>query len=201
MAKQQGNAGNTPVQWEHIVGILKPGDIGATKGGGFLPSLHRRFFIPYTDRFHHMLIGLPTYDGDMTIYESIPKGIAVGRLSFYRNSDIKFYRVTCDSSACRKSVDEVAKFGRGNYDYWLITKIAVYGIFKLLKKGFRKLRPEDIPYHADDTAYICTEAVDMSYWNVGVKIIPAGKAPVPAAFREAELEGRIKEIAHWQGMK
>ncbi len=75
---------------------LQIGDIFATKGGGITGWASRNLFTPYTDRFHHGILWKHLGGGDFIILESISKGIAVGRLSWYRGKNIEFYRVNVD---------------------------------------------------------------------------------------------------------
>ncbi|GAH84387.1 unnamed protein product, partial [marine sediment metagenome] len=69
-------------------------DIGATRGKGPLLWFSKNLIEPKTDRVHFFLIGeyLP-WDDDYVILEAIGKGIAVGRLSFYKPEDVEIYRV------------------------------------------------------------------------------------------------------------
>ncbi len=77
-----------------IYPILYPADIGATRGSGPLLWLSQHLIEPKTDRIHFFVIGdyLP-WDNDYVILESIGKGIAVGRLSYYAPEDVEIYRV------------------------------------------------------------------------------------------------------------
>ncbi len=177
---------------------LQSGDIGATRGRGVVGWLAKKLFAPETDRFHHFLLGGKPYDGDRVIFESIAKGIAVGRLSFYKGKDIKFYRVNCSDEIKAKVIDQVTKYGRSPYDYWLLAKIFLFSFILPVKilireHKLRRLTADDLPY-SSDAAYICTEAVDIPYWDLGFEIIPKTRATLPCAIKQAELEGRIAEL-------
>jgi len=177
---------------------LQIGDIFATKGGGITGWASRNLFTPYTDRFHHGILWKHLGGVDFIILESISKGIAVGRLSWYRGKNIEFYRVNVDEDLRFAAPDGLIEWGRARYDYWLIAKIflgAVVACVRILWKEhrLRKLRAEDLPYGRND-ALICTEAVQVALLSVGVAVIDPGIVPLPSAFRQAELEGRIRRV-------
>lgn len=179
---------------------LQPGDIFATKGEGIIGWLSRRLMAPETDRSHYGLVWLKR-DNDHLILESISKGIAVGRLSFYEGEDIKFYRVNCPKNLRAAAPVELTKWGRSRYDYLLVAKLVVQGLWLVLKHlitegKIRKIRAEELsPIYTWDSRLICTEAAWCGYNAVGVNIIPYGVPPMPSSFREAELQGRIYKIA------
>lgn len=176
---------------------LQPGDIFATKGSGFLSWLSRSLMAPETDRYHFGLIWEKAGD-DWVILESISKGLSVGRLSFYKGADIKFYRANCYQYLRGAAPLELTRWGRSRYDYLLVAKLIVQGMWLLLKQmvtpGHSKgIRPEELTW-SQDNALICTEAVDIAYDAVGVNIIPLHTCPTPSAFRQAELDGRIRRL-------
>lgn len=170
---------------------LQPGDIFATKGKGVLGWLNSKLTAPETDRFHYGLVWLKRGD-DYIILESIGKGIAVGRLSFYEGDDIKFYRANCPKNLRAAAPVELTEWGRSRYDYLLVAKLVVQGLWLLLWHR-RRIRAEELTW-SQDNVLICTEAVDVAYDAVGVNIIPLGTCPIPSAFKQAELDGRIIEI-------
>jgi len=170
---------------------LQPGDIFATRGSGFFSWLSRNFMAPESDRFHYGII-LREWQGDYLILESISKGLSVGRLSFYKGADIKFYRVNCPLYLRKAAPLELTKWGRSRYDYLLLTKLIVQGLWLLLWHR-RRIRAEELTW-SQDNALVCTEAVDIAYDAVGVNIIPIHVCPTPSAFRQAEFDGRIIEI-------
>lgn len=205
--------------------MLESGDIFAVKGEGFLGKLSSKLMEPKTDRFHFGLIWLKTdwfrglaelekifspgeiekikslavdYDNDYVILESISKGPAVGRLSFYEGKDIKFYRVDCPKELRFSAPIELTKWGRSKYDYLLILRIGVQGLWLIFKHlitagKLQRIRAEELTW-SRNSSFICTEAVDISYDSVGVNIIPPNVCPTPSAFKQAELEGRMREI-------
>lgn len=178
---------------------LQSGDIFATRNDNVVGWLARMVFSPYTDRFHFGIVWQKA-GNDWVVLESIGKGIAVGRLSFYRGKDMKFYRVNCPYGLRRMAGGALTRFGRSRYDYWLIFKIlggATIAFFRILFKEckVRKLKAEDLcPVYSWDSKLICTEAAWAAYSLQGVDIIPYGTPPLPSSFRQAELEDRIYEI-------
>lgn len=170
---------------------LQPGDIFATKRGGLIGWLNSKLTAPETDRFHYGLVWLKHGD-DYLILESISKGIAIGRLSFYQGEDIQFYRVNCPKNLRAAAPVELTKWGRSLYDYLLFAKLVVQGLWLLLWHR-RRIRAEELTW-SQDNALICTEAVDVAYDAVGVNMIPIHVCPIPSAFRQAEIDGRIIEI-------
>jgi hypothetical protein len=180
-----------------MIKFLEPGDIFATRNEGILGKLAAKLMAPHTDRFHFGLIWerIPEED-DYTILESIGKGIAVGRLSFYEGADIKFYRP--DRNNRHLAPLALTKYGRGEYDYLLIFKIMLQGFWLIFKHIFtegqiRAIYPWELSW-CRDNAFVCTEAVDAAYDLVCDSIIPDELAPVPAAYKWAELNEEITEI-------
>lgn len=176
---------------------LESGDIGQVKGERLLSKLASKLTEPYTDRFHFFLIWKKIGD-DYLILESIGKGIAVGRLSFYEGQDVKIYRVNCPATLRHQAPNELTKYGRSKYDYFLIVKIITQGLWTIFRnfcegEGIHPIRAEDLTWVWDD-AFVCTEAVAQAYNMVGVNIIPYGVCPMPSAFKQAELEGVIFEL-------
>lgn len=176
---------------------LIPGDIFATEGRGIVGRGCRRVFTPDTDRFHHGLLWQKTAENDWIILESIGKGIAVSRLSEYKDRDIKFYRVNCPDEIRDNVCQELTKWGRYSYDYLLIIKIG-WGILwvllqNVLKGKFHKITADNLPY-SKDAHFICIEAVDLPYYHLGFTIIPPTRMPTPSAVKQAELAGIITEI-------
>ena len=176
---------------------LEPSDIFSTKGEGVLGWLSRSFTAPPTDRFHYGLVW-EKVDADYLVLESISKGIAIGRLSFYEGKDIKFYRVDCPKELRKQAPVELTRWGRSSYDYLLFPKFAIQGIALFIKQLFtegriRRIRAEELTW-VQNNSFLCTEAVDIAYDAVGVNIIPVDTCPIPSAFKQAELDGRITEI-------
>jgi len=175
---------------------LEAGDIGEVKGVGTLPKLNAKLTEPHTDRFHFFLIWRKVGD-DWIILESIGKGIAVGRLSFYAGQDVKFYRVNCPAYYRHRAPLELTKWGRSKYDYPLILSIIIQGLWTIFKnfikcEGIHPIKAEDISWK-HNSALVCTEAVDIAYLSVGVSLT-GGTVPLPSAFKQAELDGVMEEI-------
>ncbi len=188
---------------------LYPADIGATRGSGPLLWLSQHLIEPKTDRIHFFLIGdyLP-WDNDYVILESIGKGIAVGRLSFYNPMDVEIYRVVLSETpeqrlgklrteefheVRKRAAAELTRVGRARYDYILIAQIAFGALTLLLRGKLPPWRPEQFPY-GRDRKYICTEAANFCWRAVGHPIIPPGVVPLPAGFAQALQEGRMHKI-------
>lgn len=171
--------------------MLQSGDIFATKGHGLLGWLSRSLMEPETGRYHFGII-LQKWQDDYLILESISKGLSVGRLSFYKGADIKFYRVNCPRDLKVAAPFELTRWGRSLYDYLLVAKLVVQGLWLLLWHR-RRIRPEELTW-SQDNALLCSEAVDIAYDAVGVNIIPIHVCPTPSAFRQAELDGRIEKL-------
>jgi len=182
---------------------LLPADIGGVKGSGPLLWFSENLIEPKTDRIHFFLIGdyLP-WDDDYVILESIGKGIAVGRLSFYKPEDIEIYRVNLSRDPRLRKLDmllrrqvaaELTKVGHARYDYILIAQIA-FGALQLLVTGkLPPWRPEQFPY-GRNKAYICTEAANFGWRARGHPVIQLGIVPLPAGFKLALIEKRIRKV-------
>lgn len=182
---------------------LFPADIGAKIGGGPLRWFSENLIEPKTDRVHFFLIAdyLP-WDDDYVILESIGKGIAIGRLSFYEPEDIEIYRVILGSDARwtqlqrelrRRVIGEMSKVGRARYDYILILQILLGALNLLLKGKLPPWRAEDFPY-GRNKAYICTEAANYGWRAVGHPVITPGQVPLPAGYKQALQEHRLRRI-------
>ncbi|MBA7574745.1 hypothetical protein ES708_16560 [subsurface metagenome] len=170
---------------------LQPGDIFATRGSGLLGWLSRRLMEPENDRYHYGII-LQKWQEDYLILESISKGLSIGRLSFYEGADIKFYRVDCPQGLRKAAPFELTRWGRSRYDYLLVAKLVAQGLWLLLWLR-RRIRPEELTW-SQDNVLLCSEGVDIAYDAVGVNIIPLHVCPTPSAFKQAEFDGRIKEL-------
>jgi len=180
---------------------LQPGDIFATKGKGPLGWVVQNLILPSTDRFHFGILWKKLPNNDFIILESIAKGLAVGKLSWYKDTDVEFYRVNCPLDLRHAAPGSLVDWGRSNYDYLLIVKIAFGALsawvrILFTKWRFRKLTAEDLSY-TRNSALICTEAPDIGYDAVGVNVIPLGVTPIPNAYRQAEIDGRMLVILKW----
>jgi len=176
---------------------LYAGDIFGVKGKGVLRWLSGRLLEPKTDRVHFGIIGdyLP-WDKDYVILESIGKGIAVGRLSFYDPDDIEIYRVALepdDMLIRKKAAAELSRVGRARYDYILYVQLFL-GALALLLQG--KLPPWEswqFPY-GRNKKYVCTEAAVEAWRGVGISLVSPGVVPTPASIKEAELAAKIYKV-------
>lgn len=187
---------------------LYPADIGAIRGQGPLRWFSENLIEPKTDRVHYLVIGdyLP-WDDDYVILESIGKGIAVGRLSFYRPEDIEIYRVPLNHEDLTPEVEmefrsmavsQLTFVGRARYDYLLIAQVALVALTFILRGKLPPWSPEKFPY-GKNKAYICTEAAKAvaNFLAASVDqslIIPEGVVPLPAGFTQALKEGKIRRI-------
>lgn len=176
---------------------LEPGDIGAVKGTGALGWISRNLATPTTDRLHHFIVW-GKMDSDYLILESIgSKGLTMGKLSWYKDEDVIFYRVNCDQVLRETAPCGLIDYGRSRYDYLLVLKVLVWALqawVKMLIRGkLRKLSAEDFPYKPD-RSLVCTEAVETAYLSVGVQVIDPGVLPLPSAFKESEMQGKIYRV-------
>jgi len=179
---------------------LFPGDIFGARGEGLLRWLCGHFLTPRTDRVHFGVIGdyLP-WDDDYVILESIGKGIAVGRLSFYDPEDIEVYRVALNVDPDEEmllraqAAAELSRVGRARYDYILYAQLAL-GVLALLFSGhLPPWKSEQFPY-GRNKRYVCTEAAVEAWRGVGVSIVSPRTVPTPASIKEAELSGKLYKI-------
>jgi len=178
---------------------LQIGDIFATKGVGMTGWASRNLFAPKTDRFHHGILWKHLGQGDFIILESISKGLAVGKLSWYEGKNIEYYRVNCDEDLRFAAPGSLVEWGRAKYDYWLIVKllfgaIAAWARILWKERRLRKLKAEDLPFYNWNDALICTEAVVVGFASCGVNIVPPDVVPLPSAIKQAELDGRLTKI-------
>jgi hypothetical protein len=189
--------------------MLQAGDIFATKGTGFFGWLARNLMSPETDRFHFGVVKQKIHyedpiDGETTddweIIESIGKGVAIGRLSFYDGVDIKFYRINCSAEKRELMPVMLTALGRAKYDYLLFIKIALEGfwlIFKhLFTEGrFRRIRYDEIRW-AQDAEFVCTELVDKGSDLIDESLVAEEITSTPSAIIQAEIEGRMNEVSY-----
>ncbi len=191
---------------------LLPGDIAGVKRKDFIGRMANKMLVPHTDLFHFFLIGdYLSWDDDYVILESISKGIAVGRLSFYNPADVVIFRRVLPEDWHRyyeegglqmqespefirkKAAAALTLKGRARYDWLLILQLALTLPGLLLRGKFPPYQPEDLPY-GRNKAYICTEAVVFAWQHVGFPIVPKHIVPVPAAIVRAVQERRLVRI-------
>lgn len=177
--------------------MLLPGTIFAVKGPGSGPmkwilKLQNLLINPPCDECHYGLI-LLCYKGDYVILESIEKGIAIGRLSFYDMKNLRFYWPSgATTEDGKKAAWELTKYGRCPYDFLLIGKLFIQGILLLLKHPWHKIKVEELSWTAD-SAFICSEAAIWPWYQVGYDVLQ-GLAEIPSGIRKAVIEGRLQEI-------
>ncbi len=193
----------------------QPGDIVGVVGKGIIPWLSKNAIVPQTDLFHFLLIGDRVGTKDYEVLESIGKGVAVGRLSWYKDRRYIVFRVNHEDSECMGTAAFVAAsvFGRRKYDWKLYARIFAWALGYWLKEiaTFHipplPVYPNMIPYKTDQD-FVCIELVFEAWKQVGFRIREHGHAPVPAEIILAQERGDLKRIdshdgnlANWQEHK
>jgi len=187
--------------------IYQPGDIVGVRGGkGPIPWLSYHAIVPQTPLFHFLLIGDRIGTEDYVILESIGKGTAFGRLSWYRNREHVVFRVNHENAEDmgNLAVNLASKFGRRRYDWKLYVRIFAwalgYWLKEILKLHFppRPVYPTQIPYKTDQD-FICIELVFEAWKEVGFRIREHGHAPVPAEVILAVDRGDLEVIDNHDG--
>jgi len=189
------------VNWEELLSQLQVGDIGAVKGTGLVACLQKRLLLPETDRIHHLLLGdYIREESDFVILESISKGTAVGRLVYYKDQDIEFYRVNNDDSKKlgKKAAIQATKWGRAKYDYRVILWIIWNTLKLVIKHKFGKIHITEFPPLPDDKRLLCTELVKEGYKEI-FPILPPKLPAFPSAYKLSLAMGRLNLVGHWQG--
>lgn len=198
-------------KWKEILGLgrmrseavmmYQHGDIAGVPGHSILGKLNKRVFWPPTDLFHFLLIAdyIP-HENDYVILESVNKGIAVGRLSWYEGKGYRVFRPNIPRSQYwgRRACQALTQHGRAKYDYLLILKLITGSLLvwakQLIKEGrLHRIRAVELPY-ARDSRFICTEAANEAWHLVGYPIVPKGMVPLPSAFIEALSWGELIEL-------
>ena len=179
----------------------RPGDIVGITPTSLIPVMGSYFssklLNPSTPLFHFLVIGrkIPRED-DYEIYESISKGVSIGRLSWYNDSSYVVFRPSKGDG--NKAILQVSKFGRTKYDYLLIAKLFL-GVVKCWfvqlreEHKLRKIEVEEIPYAQDDQ-FICTELANAVWRSIDFPLIPKGVVPIPASFARAHQQGKMPVI-------
>lgn len=187
--------------------IYQPGDIVGVRGGkGPLTWLSYHAIVPHTPLFHFLLIRDRRGSEDYEVLESIGKGVAVGRLSWYQKQEYVVFRPNHENADVmgRLAADLASKFGRRKYDWKLYLKIFAWALGYWTKEVFtghippRPVTPAQIPYRTDHDL-ICVELVFEAWKNVGFKIRAYGHAPVPAEVILAGDRGDIQVIDSHDG--
>ena len=181
-------------------------DIIGVEGQGFVQSLSYNAIEPRTRLYHFLLIGrYIESEDDFEILESIGKGVAIGRLSWYDAARYQVFRVNQRYAAPLgvQAIEKASKFGRMPYDYLLFLKFAADYLKHTLGNLFRgqgvpRMTPADFHF-VKNAAFICTEFVVATWDLVGVQVIAPKDAPVPAAFALAVRDGRIIPIDFHDG--
>uniref|UniRef100_A0A6M3L9K8 Uncharacterized protein n=1 Tax=viral metagenome TaxID=1070528 RepID=A0A6M3L9K8_9ZZZZ len=134
-------------------------------------------------------------DDDYVILESINKGIALGRLSMYQPEDMEIYKVNVDDweALGKKATLALTRYGRCSYDFMLIIRLLIYAPIMLIKHGLPPWHPEELPYRRDNH-FICTEAANRGWADIGYPFIPEGVIPMPASFKLALKRGRLLRV-------
>lgn len=187
--------------------FYRAGDGVGVVGSGPLDWLSENAITPKTKLFHFFVLGdYIEEDDDYVILESIGKGTAVGRLSWYSTKQYTVFRMNDpDYVALGKLAAERASiFGRRHYDYALYLKLFTWAAGYWLKEiatGHippRPARPDMIPYKTDRD-FICIELY-FAIWNlVGRRIRAHGHAPVPAEVILAVKRGTLAVIDYHNG--
>jgi len=185
--------------------IYQQGDIVGVKSKGIIPWISKNAIVPSTDLFHFFLIG-DRIGNDYEILESIGKGVAVGRLSFYKDREYVVFRVNHEASIFlgERAFEMASKFGRYQYDWKLYGKIFAWALGYWLKEIFtghippRPVYPTSIPYKTDKD-FICIELVFEAWKEAGFKIRESGHAPVPAEIILAQDRGDLVVIDNHDG--
>ena len=194
------------------------GDIAGVPHRGMLGRLMKRVFTPHTNMVHWVLIcDYIESEEDYVILESIGKGVAVGRLSWYK--DYRVFRPTAKSTcirlrpvaestcirrdSCREylgiwACQELTKYGRAKYDWGFVLSLPFACVCcwlqQLLTTGRTwPIKAADLPYSLDDRL-CCTEAAVLAWRLVGVYLVPVSTMPIPSALLEAVEKGILKEV-------
>jgi len=184
--------------------ILQSGDIVGVRGSRWNPIrwISEHLTYPHSAYYHFLIIGYMR-GNNLTIYESIGKGVAIGFLDFYWGKDVVVYRIFAEDSASigKQVINKIPGYGRASYDYLLPVKLIagalkVWGCQILHLHLPTALRPASLPY-ARDGRYICTELATQPFADIGHPIVPPGVVPIPATIKEAEMRGRIVKV--WEG--
>ncbi len=184
---------------------IPPGaGVATRRGSDPLGWFCEHAFTPQTDRFHHFIIRqfVPEKDDyeyiESVNYGLIPKGMHHGLLFHdYTGKDVEIYQMDCPSELAALAPLELLAYGKTGYDFGFYGQllIQVPGILaKMLReRRLRRLRPEDFHYHPNG-AMNCVEAFWTAHNSVGVNLVPPDVPPMPAAYRQALLYGRMRLI-------
>lgn len=193
--------------------VYQHGDIFGVPNRHILGKLNKAIFWPHTDLYHFGIIAdYIQEENDYVILESINKGIAVGRLSWYNGTGFRVFRINGPEAQAlgQRACQALTQYGRARYDFALFAKI-LFGCFEVWgrhlanvitgksKIGGRQLYrwweilQEELPY-ARNSRFICTEAANEAWRIVGSPIIPDGIIKLPAGFIRALWKKRLIEV-------
>lgn len=175
---------------------IRKGLVFSTAGTPPLGSLSEMLFKPHTNRFHFGLIAdYVADDADWEVRESVGKGVALARLFLdYTGYDVEIYEIVGLTIAEEEAmVREISKFGRCSYDYLLGLKLFADVVKLVLTGHFPPWKPSQFKYTRNN-AFWCTEAVNEAALSIGKPIVPVGIYPLPAMFRQAELDGKLGRL-------
>jgi hypothetical protein len=171
------------------------GDIFGQPSKGILYWLSNLFTTPRNECIHHGI--LEHYDDEhdewWVLESTSSKGVCRNPVG---NREIKVYRVNNVSDEQRKeAVRLTANYIGAFYDWKLGFQLLWHGLPRLLmKRGKLTAKELSEGWYKHDKFYICTEAATYGYYSQGIGIIPSDVCPLPCSIKEAELEGKIKEV-------
>ena len=186
---------------QEVFAQLQRGDIFATTNPSLIGQLHKSLFRPRTTRFHYGILGeYILKDDDFTIFESIAKGTAVGRLSWYLNEDVEVYRVVGPDYIGVLASLEATNMGRRRYDFRLLGVIAWKSLLAMVGHLWREgevyvdycdLRP------IGGLDLLCTELVHECF-KPYFPVIDERFLATPANFKQSVLDGKLVTVAKWK---
>ena len=199
-----------------IDGNYIPGDIVGVYPTSIMSKIGARLeyalISPPTYLFHFLVIARKCqYEDkeDYEIYESIGKGVAVGRLSMYEDMPYVVFRLNDPVAHImgkgKEAVELASMFGRHYYDYFLYAKILAGGIKCWIKqilfeRRLRRIHFHELPY-ARNSFFICTELANETWRAVNRPLAPIGTIPIPASFVQAAWDHKLIVIGSNQLIK
>jgi hypothetical protein len=170
------------------------GDIFGVKGGGWMGILSRLFTTPKNDCTHYGILSHRNVEGEWIVVESTgSQGVHLSRLG---KRDLRMFRVEIATPSERTFAPAFALCYEGSYYDWRLGfKLFYHGIGKLITKR-RKLTARDLSegWYKRDHFFICTESATRGYWDQEINIVPPGEIPLPCNLKQAEIDGRLKEV-------
>lgn len=177
-----------------------PGDIVGVRGN-LLAFCASKIFTPQTTLYHFLVIrSRLELENDYEIIESIGKGCAIGRLSWYKDLYYVVFKLTDPETDIlgKKAAKYCSKFGRRKYDYGIFFRLPLDLIWcwckQLVKEGwFRPIRPDELKF-TQNNAFVCTELARAIWLEVGKNPLAEEDVALPCAYIKAENEGRLKVV-------